>query len=144
MRNITDMLTAAGLMLLGAVAGASQAPLESRVPTSSAVYTASQASRGEQTYMNICVSCHPPGTYSDPAFRDRWNGAPLSELFLLISHTMPKQEPASLTPDEYADVLAYILKINGSPAGKTELPAEPKALSRIRISMPAKARSGDQ
>ena len=133
------------LIAAGVVASAgAQAPPPKVVTTSTGVYTTGQAARGEQTYMNICVACHPPGTYTAPAFRDRWNGAPLSDLFLLIRHTMPKQEPSSLTEDEYADVVAYILKINGSPSGKTELPTEAKALSRIRISMPGKARSGDQ
>lgn len=138
MFNFSGLLTATGLTLLGAVAsGAVQAPPAKVVTTSSGVYTAGQASRGEQTYMNFCVSCHPTGTYTAPAFRDLWNGAPLSGLFVLIRDTMPKQEPATLAPEEYADVVAYLLKINGAPAGKTELPAKTNALRGIRIAMPA-------
>ena len=116
--------------------GAAQKPPAKAVTTSAGVYTARQASRGEQTYMSICVACHPPGTYTAPAFREKWNGAPLSELFGLISQLMPKQEPASLTPEEYADVVAYLLKINGAPTGKQELPADEKAMKKIRINMP--------
>ena len=115
---------------------AAQKPPAKVVTTSSGVYTSGQASRGEQTYMSICVSCHPPGTYTAPAFREKWNGAPLSELFGLIRHTMPKQEPASLTPEEYADVVAYLLKINGAPTGKQELPPDDKVMKKIRINMP--------
>ena len=138
--SITRITPAAFLTLAGAVvSGAVQAPPVKGVTTSSGVYTAAQASRGEQTYMNICVACHPPGTYTVQAFRDKWNGSPLSDLFGLISQTMPKHEPESLTPDEYADVVAYLLKINGAPDGKTELPSDDKALKEIRISMPAKA-----
>lgn len=137
------VLTATALMLLGALASAiAQAPAAKGVTTSSGVYTARQAAEGEQTYMNICVSCHPPGTYTAPAFRDKWNGVPLSDLYGLISETMPKQEPASLQPDEYAAVLAYLLKINGAPSGKSDLPADATALKRIRISMPARAGAG--
>lgn len=121
-----------GLSSMGAV----QAPSPKIVTTSSGVYTSGQASRGEQTYMSICVACHPTGTYTAPAFREKWNGAPLSDLFGLISHTMPKQEPASLTPEEYADVVAYLLKINGAPTGKQELPPDEKVMKKIRISMP--------
>ena len=100
---VTRMRSVACLILAGAVAsGAVQAPPVKVVTSSSGVYTAAQALRGEQTYMNICVACHPPGTYTAPAFRDKWNGSPVSELFGFISQTMPKQEPASLTPDEYA------------------------------------------
>jgi mono/diheme cytochrome c family protein len=136
MVNTTRVLGAAALTLLGAATSAAmQAPAQKVVTTSSGVFTSAQAGRGEQTYMNICVSCHPSGTYTTPAFRAKWNGAPVSELFGLISNTMPKMEPASLTPEEYADSVAYLLKINGAPAGKTELPADIKALRRIRIVM---------
>jgi mono/diheme cytochrome c family protein len=137
MVDITHGLAAALLTLLAAMAtGAAQAPPAKVVTTASGVYTARQASRGEQTYMNVCVSCHPSGTYTTPAFRAKWNGSPVSELFGLISHTMPKEEPASLTPEEYSDVVAYLLKVNGAPSGKTELPAEARALRTIRIAMP--------
>ena len=140
MTHTTRMLTAIGLIFLGALTNAvAQAPAAKRVTTSSGVYTTQQAAEGEQTYMNICVACHPPGTYTAPAFRDKWNGAPLSDLFGLISHTMPKQEPASLEPQEYAAVVAYMLKINGAPSGKKPLPADANALKRIQISMPSKA-----
>jgi len=139
----TPLLLAAALTLLAAVTGGgTQSPPKKPVTTSSGVYTAGQASRGEQTYMNICVACHPSGTYTTPVFRAKWNGSPVSELFGLISQTMPKQEPATLTPEEYADVVAYLLKINGAPPGKTELPPEAKALRRIRIAMPSSTSKG--
>jgi S-disulfanyl-L-cysteine oxidoreductase SoxD len=129
--------------LCGAILGISsidaaqkKAPPSKIATTSSGVYTPGQASRGEQTYMSICVACHPAGTYTAPAFREKWNGALLSDLFGLVSQTMPKMEPGSLAPEEYADVVAYMLKINGAPTGKRELPADAKALKKIRISMP--------
>jgi S-disulfanyl-L-cysteine oxidoreductase SoxD len=46
---------------------------------------------------------------------------------------MPKNEPGSLAPEEYADVLAYLLQLNGMPAGERDLPADSTALKRIRI-----------
>jgi mono/diheme cytochrome c family protein len=133
------LLPAACLALAGAVVhGSAQAPPPKVVTTASGVYTAAQAARGEQTYMNICVSCHPPGTYTQPVFRQKWNGAPLSYLYGLVSQTMPKEQPGTLEPEEYAQVVAYVLKLNGAPAGKTELPADLEALKKIRISMPEK------
>ena len=121
---------------LSSIAAVQKTPPPKNATTSSGVYTSGQASRGEQTYMNICVACHPAGTYTAPAFRDKWNGAPLSDLFGLISETMPKNEPGSLAAEEYVDVVAYMLKINGAPVGKRELPADFKVLAKIRISMP--------
>jgi mono/diheme cytochrome c family protein len=128
-------LRGAATLFCVVAASAAQSPPARPVTTASGVYTARQASRGEQTYMNICVACHPSGTYTTPVFRAKWNGAPVSGLFGLISQTMPKMEPATLTPEEYADVVAYLLKINGAPAGKVELPPDVQALRRIRIAM---------
>lgn len=131
------LIPAASLMLTGAIVStAAQAPPPPPpkvVMTSSGVYTAAQAARGEQTYFSICVSCHPKGTYTAPAFREKWNGHLMSELFTFVSTMMPKEQPGTLEPEEYADVLAYLLKINGAPAGKTELSTDVKALKWIRI-----------
>jgi mono/diheme cytochrome c family protein len=137
----TRLLIAAILTLCTVISGAAvQAPPPKVVSTASGVFTSAQASRGEQTYMSICVSCHPKGTYTAPAFRQKWNGSPLSELYGFVSSSMPKMEPGSLEPEEYAQVIAYLLKINGAPVGKSELPADAKALRRIRISFPANSK----
>jgi S-disulfanyl-L-cysteine oxidoreductase SoxD len=103
--------------------------------TMSGVYTAPQARRGEETYMAVCVSCHPAGTYKTAAFKDTWRGRALSELYDQVREKMPKNDPASLTPAEYAQVVAYLLKINDMPSGDTELPADSEALKKIRIDM---------
>lgn len=131
------LIPGAAVLLSGAiVSNASQAPAPPKVVTTNAgVYTAAQASRGEQTYYSICVACHPKGTYTAPAFREKWNGHLLSELYSFLSTQMPKEQPGTLEPEEYADVIAYLLKINGAPAGKKDLPANEKALKWIRISM---------
>jgi mono/diheme cytochrome c family protein len=122
--------------VVSSAAGQERSP--DSVSTSSGVYTSAQAQRGEQTYMSMCVSCHPSGTYTAPAFREKWNGTPLSELYAFVSSAMPQNAPGSLEPDEYAQVIAYLLKINGAPAGRSELSPDSKALRRIRISFPAK------
>jgi alcohol dehydrogenase (cytochrome c) len=46
---------------------------------------------------------------------------------------MPKSDPGSLSPGEYARVLAYLLSLNGMPVGKDELPTDANGLKRIRI-----------
>ena len=104
--------------------------------TENGVYTAAQATKGEQVYMTFCVSCHPVGTYAAQAFKDKWNGAPLSKLFDFVTQTMPKNEPGSLDDREYVLAISYILKINGAPPGKTPLPADSKALQKIRLYLP--------
>lgn len=139
---------AAVLLILAVVhrSSASPAPQDTKadVSTMTGVFTSAQAARGEETYMTICVACHPAGTYTTPAFRTSWASRPLSDLFSIIKNTMPKVDPGTLTPQETAQVIAYILKSNGVPAGKTELPSELAALKAIRIEMPGTAGKGDQ
>jgi cytochrome c5 len=104
--------------------------------TMSGVYTAPQAARGEETYMGVCVSCHPAGTYKTAAFRANWKGRPLSDLFDQVREKMPKNDPASLSQQEYAQLVAYLLKINDVPAGQAELPPDNEVLRKVRIEMP--------
>jgi len=99
------------------------------------VYTPGQADRGEDTYAAICVSCHPFITYTGDTFRKHWEGKTVFDLFDQVSQLMPKNEPGSLSDKEYVDVIAFILRLNKMPPGKTELPAEPIALRRIRVEL---------
>jgi cytochrome c2 len=130
--------TAAALAVatLGAARQAGQAPEPPARSTLSGVYTDAQASRGEKTFANVCMGCHTTATYSTPAFVRKWDGRPLGELFGQISETMPEDFPGSLQPAEYAQVIAYLLKINRMPAGAEDLPADQDALDRIRFEIP--------
>jgi hypothetical protein len=42
-------------------------------------------------------------------------------------------QPGSLRPEEYADIVAYFFSLNAFPAGKTELDTDAKRLGLIRI-----------
>jgi len=118
----------------GPLAGQTAPAAPATTTTKGRVYTAPQASRGEQTYMSACVSCHPPATYKGAVFLN-WQGRSLAELLDFLSEKMPKNDPGSLSPKEYTQVMAYLLKINGMPAGRTELPADPAALRGITINI---------
>jgi mono/diheme cytochrome c family protein len=102
--------------------------------TKGRVYSLAQASRGELTYMTKCVSCHPPGTYKAAVFLN-WQGRSLAELLAFLMEKMPKSDPGSLAPKEYAQVIAYLLKINGNPAGRADIPADTAALRGITINI---------
>ena len=101
--------------------------------TQTGVYSLEQAARGGDVYAGMCKSCHTAASHTGLAFQKSWDGRSLSELFAYISTKMPKNEPGSLAPEEYADVLAYLLKLNQMPAGKIELPSDTTTLGRIRI-----------
>ena len=101
--------------------------------TASGVYTEEQATRGRDTYQMQCKSCHTPASHTGVVFANSWDRRPLSDLYQFIVTRMPKNEPGSLQPDEYADVLAYLLKLNDFPSGSEALPADSLALKKIRI-----------
>ena len=46
---------------------------------------------------------------------------------------MPKNDPGSLAPEDVADVMAYLLKMNAMPVGPNELPADADSLKKFRI-----------
>ena len=104
-----------------------------QLTTRSGVYTAAQAARGNDVYLMQCKSCHTPASHTGVVFANSWHGKPLSALYTYMLERMPKNEPGSLQPHEYADVLAYLLKLNEMPNGSDELPADSVALRKIRI-----------
>jgi mono/diheme cytochrome c family protein len=114
-------------------AGPTKAPASAAKTTLSGVYTAAQAAKGEETYYNTCVNCHPKGTYAGPAFKTNWNNRPLWDLWDWISNKMPKNDPGSLTPAEVVQIMAYILQQNKMPAGTVALPPNEKTLYGIKI-----------
>jgi mono/diheme cytochrome c family protein len=106
-----------------------------RVTTKSGVYNQPQALRGEDVYVAYCKQCHTPQSHTGPVFIATWHGRKLSELFSFIKERMPKNEPASLSDEEYVDVMAYLLKLNQMPAGRTEVAPDAAKLSAIRIDL---------
>lgn len=100
----------------------------------SGVYTVEQAARGGEVFQRRCARCHED--LSRETFIVPWVRAPLSMMFTFISTTMPRGAPGALSRQQYADVIAHLLAINGIPAGATELPADTRALSQIRVQAP--------
>jgi mono/diheme cytochrome c family protein len=97
------------------------------------VYTAEQASRGKNVYAGSCKSCHAAESHTGATFAKFWRGKPLSDLFVFVSTRMPKNDPGSLAPEDVADVVAYLLKMNALPTGEDELYPDADSLKRFRI-----------
>ena len=87
-------------------------------------------------YNAKCASCHAPNRFTDDFFYSSFAGKPLWEMFDVISDSMPEDDPGSLKKDEYADVIAYLLRLNKFPAGETELPTDKDLLSTIWMEKP--------
>jgi S-disulfanyl-L-cysteine oxidoreductase SoxD len=110
--------------------GAQSMPVAGRT-LKDGVFTADQAARGRVVYARHCAECHMPdlagheyaGALAGYGFQLKWQDAGLGEL-LGRMRSMPLGRPASLTSQEYVDILAYVLQKNAYPEGTSELTAD--------------------
>lgn len=124
-----------------AVTGTICVGLETQRSVWGGVYTTEQALRGEQLYGLRCASCHGDkmtGGESAPPlaggqFLSSWNGLTLDVLFERIRITMPTDNPSKVNRPAKADILAYMLRMNHFPPGKTELPYKAELMKEIVI-----------
>jgi hypothetical protein len=126
------------LMFLTCIVGvtpvlAQSAKLNGQRSTGQGVYSREQWMRGRDVYAGLCAGCHPAVTHVGPQFTTSWAGKKLSDLFGFLRERMPKNDPGSLSEQEYVDVMSYMLRLNGMPAGIDEMPADSVALTKIRI-----------
>jgi mono/diheme cytochrome c family protein len=133
-------LAAGGGALLAGAPSLAQA--QGPTSTRQGVYTADQATKGRQVFNGNCLGCHTTATHMGAAFENKWFGRPLFDLYDYVSQMMPKAAPGSLTEDEYVWLVAYILRLNGMPAGRAPLEADPARLKAVRIeAVPTDSRS---
>jgi hypothetical protein len=89
------------------------------------VYTNAQAIRGATVWDAHCAACHREGgnapLLTGERFTKSFADATLLSVFTTVQTTMPRNAPNSLTPAEYVDVVAHLLKLNGYPDGMMEL-----------------------
>jgi S-disulfanyl-L-cysteine oxidoreductase SoxD len=129
------LVVAAALCVTAVVIGASSG----QQSVWSGIYTDAQADQGAALYKTHCVTCHGDtlaGGEQVPALRGvsfgaTWEGVPLSDLFERMRKTMPPGKSGAVTRQEYASILAFLLKMNGMPAGSVSLASEQSALASI-------------
>ena len=136
----------AGIVVFAAACTMCASPAIVRAAQSSAkttrdgVYAEAQARTGETLYADKCAECHaadqtggfgPP--LVGPVFVSTWGDMALSDLFDSIKNTAPASNPGSLSRDDVAAVMAYLLQVNGFPAGSTDLPNTAELLKPIRF-----------
>jgi len=93
-----------------------------------AIYTAAQATAGATVFSTNCAMCHGADMKGGAgpallgqAFASASSNYSVGAIFSEVAEQMPAGNPGSLTHDQYAQVMAYILKQNGYPAGSTAL-----------------------
>jgi S-disulfanyl-L-cysteine oxidoreductase SoxD len=121
------------LIILGAATASAQNASASPQQTSRGAYTEAQAARGEATYRANCTSCHATSAHTGDTFILAWNSRTAFDLFDLIRTTMPVDNPGRLSREQYADIVAYLLKLNRLPPGERPLPADDEGLKQVRI-----------
>ena len=134
-------VTAATAGFLGSALRAQSTTTTAGPSVASGVYTADQAKRGQAVYVDACSKCHlddlSGGANSPPLVGDDflagWKGKTVGVLFDEVRMTMPFDSPGTLTPEQYADVIAYILSANKYPAGDKELAHDVAPLQQIQI-----------
>lgn len=118
---------AAALALTAAVAlGTMFGCIPNARAQSAALYTSAQAHKGLDPYEAKCAMCHGANmegesgpTLLGPTFTSHYET--LGDLMQFIVQNMPMDNPGSLSHEQYADILAYILLKNGWPSGSRDL-----------------------
>jgi mono/diheme cytochrome c family protein len=121
------------LLILFALVVAAPLSAQAKRTVRDSVYTAAQADRGQAAFRETCESCHAPRYFTGGFLR---NWASVGELFDFTVSNMPEDAPGSLSAQRYADVMAYVLKLNNLPAGAEELPTDPAQLTVITFPPP--------
>jgi S-disulfanyl-L-cysteine oxidoreductase SoxD len=105
------------------------------------VYTKQQAERGIELYATHCRSCHgeqlegngPAHPLAGPVFTANWDGVSMGDMLERTRTSMPIDKPGSLSRQQVADVLAFVLSANKLPAGEVELPRQAEILNQMRF-----------
>ena len=115
------------LLTLLLITGVSNAQTNTR----DGVFTQQQAVSGGALYLRSCVECHGitlAGGEAGPAlvggaFWSQWQDQSLAAFYQITASTMPVNNPNGFSPEQYTDVVAFMLQQNGLPVGEEPLTA---------------------
>ncbi|MEO6024575.1 MAG: c-type cytochrome [Burkholderiales bacterium] len=92
-------------------------------------------------YSQHCAGCHGDkleGKGNVPALpgeaflkRCADSGHTVDDVFYIIRAFMPYNEPGKLSNQQYVEILAYVLKVNGLAAGATALFSDASVIQRL-------------
>jgi mono/diheme cytochrome c family protein len=123
-----------------AVSGTATANANLPASVGSAPYTPAQVAAGQKAFETSCVSCH--GAQLQGVSAPALTGASFARAHLTLSQTrsvvttqMPLGAPGSLSPEQYADIMAYLLSYDCVPpalGGKVPFPTKDQpAFSKV-------------
>jgi mono/diheme cytochrome c family protein len=128
-------------MILGLALALGLAAAQSPATVWDGVYTDAQAGRGGALYQTACASCHgeklqgkgQTPALTGPDFTMDWNGMTVGDLFDKLQTSMPADKPGSLSREQNASLIAYLLSANKFPSGTAELSSDVERLRQIRF-----------
>jgi mono/diheme cytochrome c family protein len=144
MTKIAAVFTAGVFVLSAAYSAVSAQATRS---ANEGIYTEEQATRGKAMYAEQCASCHgdnlegsgPMPALAGPDFQTNWSAKTVGELFEKTHTTMPATAPGTLTAEQAADVVAYLLSVGKYPAGTTPLATTMETLAQFKLDVPGGA-----
>jgi len=77
---------------------------------------------------------HAKSHLAGPIFMQSWTS--VGALYNRIRHSMPGYSPDGLDPETYLDITAYVLRMNGFPAGASDLPLDIHQLKAMPLPEP--------
>ena len=130
------------LLTLLAGAWACMYAVEGHGAPEAAWYSEVQAARGARAYDDACAACHGlrlEGGSSVPlsgaTFQARWvdSARTVDEFYYIVRTLMPYDQPASLSKQQYIDIVSYVLQVNGYHAGSQELLPDASVLKDMML-----------
>ncbi len=101
-----------------------------------ASFTESQVERGLDVYRAVCSECHYRSDFRGTQFQFEWRRRSVGDFYQTIVDQMPEDDPGTLNPQEYIDVVAFLLSLNGFLAGNDELVADEELLRDLSMAPP--------
>lgn len=106
------------------------------------VYTKAQATRGQEMFTKTCAKCHNlddkgpltegPNLAGD-AFLTKWDGKSVHDLSMSMRLSMPPDGSITISEEDAANLIAYLLKANGFPEGEKPLKADASAKTLLIV-----------
>jgi mono/diheme cytochrome c family protein len=99
-----------------------------------APFTQAEVTAGHGVYAGYCVTCHGEGLegggdappLGGAFFNGDWSKYDISRLYAFVANAMPQGLEGELKPQEYSDVIAFLLAANGAKPGTAKFDKDSK------------------
>lgn len=129
--HLLAALLLAGCARAGPTVEVDPVPVDADPVASVASFTNGQVERGRSEFGASCGECHSTSEFRGTDFQFKWRRRTAWAFFRTLTDTMPEDAPGSLSDQQYVDVIAYILEMNGFAPGDAELTATEAALDQF-------------